>query len=166
MAFDVTSYLLGRNSSGGGGGGNPNRVEVFHGTMQFPLNDLVKEKQLYDGIRDGSATATVKYDFSVLGVEAEIPILTLTQSFPETFYGQYRFACYFESNADMNAVLMALGIAYNYGPLANDVYEDQRFYFSGGTACLHNEYVNISSYASIIPCVLTIYWHPMPTIPE
>lgn len=142
MAFDVTSYLLGRNSSGGGGGGNPNWVQKISGTAEDILtSNFTRDElqQLISDIHSGHASVILTVYADALG------------------YGV------FSSNVYVNLYTGGCDIDGAAYFIQWSVYSGEflwAFFFDSGNK------IDLSGYASVIPVDITIYHHPMPTIPE
>lgn len=137
MAFDITSYILGKKS--GGGGSNPNTVQTVTGTMANPWGDVDFEA-IRAALATGNASATMDIQSDVLNIHAT---LFLT--------------------ADVNNITASCG----YVDTTNYYAFTGIFPIGGTAPTLYlysknAGYVDGSAYASIINSTLTITWHPMP----
>ena len=89
---------------------------------------------------NGDAHAVIQFDVSALGME------TYTQTF-YSYGNSYFFTCAAEVNLD--------------GSLANLVQWSSLGEFSQAYMEQDGVITDLSTYASLVPATLTIYWHPM-----
>lgn len=140
--FDIA--VAKKLSGGGGGGGNPNQKQVVTGTASNPFGEI-NVSELKAAIRSGDASATIFMDTSqIMGSSYTIPFDTPTSA---TSFLAVSNAYVDTASDSVNAVR---GVWKDDG----SVYVLDAF--TNGHA------VDGKEYASMIPTVLTIIWHPLP----
>lgn len=137
MAFDITSYILGKKS--GGGGSNPNTVQTVTGTMANPWGDVGFEA-IRAALATGNASAIMDIQSDVLSID--------TTLFLTAGVDNITASC---GHVDTTNYFAFTGI-FPTGDGAPTL----RLYTKNAG------YVDGSAYASIINSTLTITWHPMP----
>lgn len=140
--FDIVAAK--KLPGGGGGGGNPNQKQVVTGTAANPFGD-VDVSELKSAMMAGGASATIFMDTSQLvGSSYTIPFDTPTSA--TSFLAV--------SNAYVDTAFDSVNAVRGVWKDDGSVYVLDAF--TNGHA------VDAEEYASMIPTVLTIIWHPLP----
>lgn len=142
------------------GSGNPNRVEVIEGTLDtaFGNMSLTELEELHSAVDNGNASAIITMDLSsIMGGDYYLPLPLICGGAGENFSIEYSYisnseiaslyACWWLRYDDSRPYLFTFEDAYQVSGRWEDSIEPQ----------------DITSYASLIPTTLTIYWHPMPS---
>lgn len=143
MAFDITSYILGKKS--GGGGGNPNSVQTITGTAVNPFGDgnIDYYTNLAKAIQNKTATVIVHMGTAqILGTDIDMYIDSAGTA---TFHGRYAF----------------LPTPSNYMAFEAQWDRINELYYLRAVS-KESGFVDGSEYASVIQTVTTIIWHPLP----
>lgn len=140
---DLFDVVVARKLSGGGGGGNPNQKQVVTGTAANPFGN-VDVTELKSAMMTGGASATIFMDTSQLvGRSYTVPFDTPTSA-----------------TAFLTASSAYVDTAFDSVHALYGVWEDDGSIYA--LASFTNGHaVDGTEYASMIPTVLTIIWHPL-----
>lgn len=134
--------------TGGGGGGNPNNVQRVEGTVADPFTDWSQEQyeEFIDAYYNGNASAIMWIDASVLG------FTELIETVLNTWYTEPTFiSCVISTDSVIAGYVTYVGNK-SFSP-----------FLSGARMYTTNDgIVDVSTYASIMPTVMNIIWHPLP----
>lgn len=148
--MDLFDIVVARKLSGGGGG-NPNRIEIYEGTIAnpFPLESNPGEilQNIISAIENNNASVIVETTIGTL--KGQLP--ATADPYQNCLCG---FALYGQAASKFTSFQIYLTPSNdNINVLAFDSYQGANGSY---------QYTDLKSIANTCPCKLTVIWHPLP----